>query len=258
MTDLLIELKKSHIRLLRHPETRLYAPTVLLGKSEIHDTFPTAYTNGRDKYYGKDFMSKLNLAQICTVVLHENLHVLLKHIMRHMDLMKEDAQLANAAMDYVVNDIIHNLEDKNLCQMTGIDPEPLYDPKFHGWSVREIYNYLKKGQNKDGNSEGKPKRGQLVVVIGNGQFKLEPLDEHDLKEMQEAKIEDIKKLSEEISEAIQQAGILAGLQNVKLPRALEEAAVPDVDWKTEMADFVTSHMKGSDEYTWRKFNTRRL
>jgi predicted metal-dependent peptidase len=33
---------------------------------------------------------------------------------------------------------------------------------------------------------------------------------------------------------------------------------PQVDWREALRDFVTSAMRGDEEYTWRKFNKRRL
>jgi hypothetical protein len=56
-------LTRVHIRLMSHPETRLYASVILLGKSEVVDTpdCPTAYTDGINKKYGAAFCS-----QCCT------------------------------------------------------------------------------------------------------------------------------------------------------------------------------------------------
>jgi len=101
-------LKKAHITLLRNPETRLYSGAIMLGESTIVDDVPTASTNGRDKFYGREYMSKLDQPLICGVVLHEAMHVALKHMFRHEDLLDEDHKLANASMDYVVNAVIHN------------------------------------------------------------------------------------------------------------------------------------------------------
>ena len=42
----------------------------------------------------------------------------------------------------------------------------------------------------------------------------------------------------------------------KLPRAIEDLLAPKVDWRHELRDFVTSSTKGSDEFTWRRFNKR--
>ena len=112
ITDIETRLKKANIKLIRHPETCLYGGVILMGETSIVDDereCPTAYTDGYNKRYGRKFLEKLSDTDIAGLVLHETLHVMLKHIPRHKDLMKENARLANIAMDYVVNDIIMNI-----------------------------------------------------------------------------------------------------------------------------------------------------
>ena len=140
VVDASIRLKKAHIRLIKHPETCLYGGVILMGESSVIDDpsqCPTAYTDGKNKRYGRAFMEKLSDEEVAGLIMHENLHVLMKHIPRHRDLMKENAKLANIAMDYAVNDVIHNINDKKLCVLPK---GALYDPMFSGWSVRRIYD----------------------------------------------------------------------------------------------------------------------
>ena len=61
--DLETRLKKAHIALIKNPETCLYGGVILMGESSIIDDpkkCPTAYTDGLNKRYGRDFMSKLS------------------------------------------------------------------------------------------------------------------------------------------------------------------------------------------------------
>ena len=44
----------------------------------------------------------------------------------------------------------------------------------------------------------------------------------------------------------------------KVPRSISDLLEPKVDWRDEMRDFVTSSIKGKDEFTWRKLNKRQL
>lgn len=232
-------LKKAHIALMRHPETCLYAGVMLLGESSVQDeNCPTAYTDGINKRYGREFMNTLDDSEVRALILHENLHVMLKHIPRHRDLIKEDSQLANVAMDFVVNDIIENLQDKKL----AILPKGrLYDPKYHNWSVREVYNDLKEQEEK-----GRPTSG------------MQPLDEHDDSGLAEATPEEIKEISDKISEAIQQGAMLAGKFGVKVPRTISELMQPKVDWREALREFVSSIARGREDYTWRRLNVRRM
>ena len=45
---------------------------------------------------------------------------------------------------------------------------------------------------------------------------------------------------------------------IDLPRAITEILDPQVNWRHELADFVTASCRGNDEYTWRKFNRRQI
>jgi predicted metal-dependent peptidase len=240
MNDMETVLKKSHIRLMRHPETCLYAGVMLLGESTVEDNVPTAYTDGFNKRYGRKFMESLTVEEISALVLHENLHVMLKHLPRHKDLMKENSKLANIAMDFVVNDIIVEIGKKD-ASLLSLPKGGLYDPKYHNWSVREVYNDLKNDEKNGG---------------GGGRMK--PLDEHDMDGVEGASPEELKGLSDKINEAIQQGGMLAGKFGVKVPRVIQDLMEPKLSWRDVLRDFVSSACRGAEDYTWRKLNRRRL
>lgn len=254
-----LALKKAHIAIMRHRETYLYSGVLMLGESTIVDSVATAATNGRDKFYNKDFILKLKPEEVTALVLHEGLHIFLKHMMRHTDLIAEDSRLANAAMDYAVNDIITNLKDKTLAKL----PEGgLYDAKFHNWSVREIYNYLKTGKNKDGDDEGEPEEekdedGETEeVTIGPNNFPTVPMDEH--QELGGLSEDEEEELGKEIDKAIQESALLAGMTGGELPRAISELLQPKLDWRDVLNEYVTSRLRGNDEFTFAKFNRKRV
>ena len=121
-------LKKAHVALLKHPETALYSGVILMGKSSVDDENFTAYTDGFNKRYSREFISKLSDEELRGIVMHENLHVALKHMQRFIREFKDNPHLTNVSADYVVNDIIMNFTDKNICKLpTGA----LYDKQFH-------------------------------------------------------------------------------------------------------------------------------
>lgn len=262
-----VKLKRAHLRLMKHPETCLYAGVVLMGESSVvEDQGITAYTDGFNKRYGSSFIASLGIEEMTGLVLHENLHVVLKHLQRYSDLMKEDRDIANAAMDYVVNDIIMSLKDKDLCRLPK---GGCYDPMFHNWSVREVWDYLRTGKAKrkpDNNQfcpEGKPNRnkdsqGRETVNIGGKQFALEGFDEHDSKPAEQADVQQVKQVGEKIDEALRHGALLAGRFGVKAPRVIDEMLQPKVDWRKVLRDFVASSKNGRDEFTWRRLNRRRL
>lgn len=235
-------LKKAHIALMKHKETALYSGVMLMGKNSVIEDNVTAYTNGVDKKYGREFISKLTDAQLRGLILHENLHVALKHIPRFKKEFKDNPQAINVATDYAVNDVIMNLRDRDLCHL----PEGgLYDAKYHNWSVREIYEDLKKQQKQNKDS-------------GQGESLGKTLDEHDFENAQSMTDEEAKEMSSKIDKALREGGILAGRMGAKIPRVIGDMLEPKVDWREVLREFVNNATKGSDEYTWRKFNKRQM
>ena len=246
-------LKKAHVALLKHAETALYSGVILMGKSSVEDRKFTAYTNGVDKKYSRDFLEKLTDAEIRGLVMHENLHVALKHIQRFTKEFKAEPHLTNVSADYVVNDIIKSFSDTNICHL----PEgALYDTKFHNWSVREVYNYLKEEQKNDKKNNPSP---QGVDSSGQGTSKiddLKTLDEHDFGGSETMSPEQVAEQASKIDKALRQGSILAGRMGGKIPRAISELLEPKVNWREVLREFIMSATKGQDEYTWRRFNKR--
>jgi len=235
-------LKKAHIALMKHRETALYSGVMLMGKNSVIEDNVTAYTNGVDKRYGREFISKLTDAELRGLILHENLHVALKHIPRFKKEFKDNPQAINVAADYVVNNVIMSLQDRDLCKL----PEGgLYDAKYHNWSVREVYEDLKKQQQQNKDSGGSESLGKT-------------LDEHDFENAQSMSDEEAKELSGKIDKALREGGILAGRMGAKIPRVIGDMLEPKVNWREVLREFISSATKGNDEYTWRRFNKRQM
>jgi len=262
--DQSMRLKKAHVALMKHAETALYSGIMLMGNSVVVDEEITAYTDGYNKKYGNKFISKLTDQELRALVLHENLHVALKHIGRFKNEFKDNPHLMNASADYVVNDVITHLNDKSLCKLPD---GGLYHDKFHNWSVKQVYDYLKKENSEraknaqslegegsgDGDSQGGKGNGNSQ---GGRGMPTKTLDEHDFNASEQMTPEQVGELSDKIDRALRQGGILAGRMGSKMPRAIEELLAPKIDWRHELRDFVTSSTKGSEEFTWRRFNKR--
>lgn len=248
-------LKRNHIALMKHPETAWYSGIMMMGENEVIDKDVTAYTDGVNKRYGRKFMESIkDEAQLRGLIMHENLHVALKHIPRNKDLWKENSKLANASADYVVNDIIENMKDKAHIKLPD---GALYHPQFHNWSLREIYTFLKKNGKGGGGGDKGDGTGLKNSGSEGGEFPIDSLDEHDW-ESQELTPEDAKKLEEKIDKSLREGGIMAGRMGAKVPRAIGDLLEPKIDWREVLREFVASATKGKDEFTWRKFNKRML
>ena len=272
-------LKKAHITLMQHPITALYSQIIASGKNEVIDAETygkmfTAYTDGINKVYCKEHIAEYKTeSELRSLVLHENLHVALKQIPRHRDL-HHDNTILNYAMDFVVNDVI-----KNTVGTVGHNKEPLvtlddgswiYHPMFHNWSVRRVYEYLKKRKeeldkadqdgnqpqpcpqqnNSSTNDEGKNETDIDEALRNMDKGK----DDHVFTEVKEMTTEELKELEDKVDRALRQGGMLAGRMGASIPRVIGDLLDTKVDWREVFREFVQSAMRGKDEYTWRKMN----
>lgn len=284
-----VRLKRAHVALMKHPETALYSGVMLMGTSEVTDGAYTAYTDGVNKKYGRQFLEKyvLSESKMRGLVLHENLHVALKQMVHGKGMFKEHPKMANLAADFVVNDIIENI--KGTVAGTGeriveLPDGGVYDPMFHNWSMREVFNYLKqhakpkqkpqgsgnnKGQKGDddednnpqgGGSGDKPEENDWESVTVNGKtYDLSMQDEHDLDgELGDLTHEQIKEVNDAIDKALREGGMLAGRMGAKVPRVIGDLLEAKVDWREVLREFVSAATRGTDEFTWRRMNKRQL
>lgn len=272
-------IKKAHMTMFKHPETALYSGVMLMGESAVVDDCLTAYTDGINKRYGRAFLERiLEEPKVRGLVLHENLHVALKQVAFGVGMFKENRKMANLAADFVVNDIIVNIKGT----VAGTS-EPLvllpdggvYDPMFHDWSMREVYNYLKKhakpkrgsggggnktpseGEPQDSGGNGEPQDFDSVEVNGKT-YDLSNSDEHDFADIGDLPHDKVKEINDEIDRALREGGILAGRMGGKMPRAITDLLTPKVDWKEALREFISSSVRGKDEYTWRRMNKRHM
>lgn len=250
-------IKKGHIALMKHPETALWSGVMMMGETSVTDEpGVTAYTDGVNKRYGRAFLQVVCKQQeeINGLILHENLHIGLRHMIHNIDLFREDRQIANQAADYVVNDMIMNLKDKSIAKL----PEGgCYDPRFHNMNMREVYRILKQEQEQNGGNGGSDS-GEGESQGQGGGYKF---DEHDIDGEGSAEgmtPEEAKALDARIDRAIREGALLAGRLGIELPRAVTELLEPGVNWREALREFVSASCKGKDEYTWRRFNRRQL
>jgi len=255
-----IRVKRSHITMMKHPSTALYSGIMLMGETSVTDGDYTAYTDGLNKRYSKKFISDLSDSELRGLVLHENLHVALKHLQFGLSMFKENAKLANIAADMVVNNIIMDIDAKiknDSERLVNLPKGGVYDEFFRGWSMREVYNHLKK-ENPDKDSQGGSGSGEDEVKANGKPVPVDGMDEHDFESMEGKAAEDIKKEMEKVERALREGGLLAGRMGADIPRAIGESLAPKLNWRDVLREFVSAATKGKDEYTWRRMNRRYL
>lgn len=285
----------ANVKLINHPATALYGGVILMGKSEIVDYVPTAATDGINKFYGAGFCSKQSDAQLRFIVMHEALHIGLRHLSRHKEFWEEDPMTANLAADYVDNALIMAMinekltDSANCTEMLFEKPTAcvLYDPKYIGWSFGEVYRDLRqnrkqppppkpeKGEGQQGqqDQQGQTNDSEQTQSGGTGETQRPgepgqdevfgqpgtPFDHHDLSKIKGMSDEEVKDLSERIAKTIEQGALSIGKRGHGMPRVLADSITPKVDWVSQTREFVTSHTQGKDDdLSLRRFDRRWL
>lgn len=173
------KIQAANIDCMRHHKFALLSGIICMGKSETSDAVPTACTNGKDKLYGTEFINKLTRKELRFVVLHENFHVALKHCVlpTYIGYVKRfGPQINNAAMDFVVNGLIDELDpDRKFMDFPNIGI--LFDKKYHGMSYPQVLQELLKDadevpQAMDDHQMGGPGAGDGQPMDADEQEKL--------------------------------------------------------------------------------------
>ena len=255
-------IKRAHVSMMKHPETAFYSGIMMMGETEVVDSERvTAYTDGVNKKYGRAFIEKVCAedSDLRGLILHENLHIAFRHLLHSRDLFTRNRALANKAADYVVNDVILSMKDK---KFVTLPKGGLYDPKYHNMNMREVYRLLEQEQEQEqdnGSGGGEGQDGDDDGQGGGNGGRADPyqFDEHDTSNGPSSQ-EEAQAQEAQIDRALREGALLAGRLGLNLPRQIQELLTPAVDWRKELAEFVSASCTGKDEYTWRRFNRRQL
>ena len=246
-------IERAHSQLMRHKDFCLFSGVFMVGKVVVDEITPTAKTNGRDVTYGRAFVDRLDDKQLAFLVVHEAMHKAYRHLMVWKNLAKENAHLANAAMDYVIN---LQIADSDKAQDIVAMPRDedgklmgLLDEKYRDMDTRQVYEILKKECKEGRDGEG---RGDKKSPSGG------ELDDHDWEGAEELTEEEAQELANEIDHALREGSILAGKMKGNVMRGINEMLHPKVDWKEALREFVKTNVKGGDQSTWRRPNRRYL
>lgn len=266
--------ERAHAQLMKHPDFCLFSGVFMIGKVSISDTHPTACTNGRDVVYGRAFVDSLDDKQLAFVVVHEAMHKAYRHLTVWKNIAKENPQLANAAMDYVINLQIVDTDPSGRVVTMPRNAEGkllgLLDEKYRDMDTKQVYQLLKKQMDEggdgdgDGDGSGQPdnpsgsRSGQGQPQNNNGDGDSNGFDEHDWDGASDLSADEEEALSQEIDSALREGAILAGKMKGKVHRGIDELLHPKVDWKEALRDFVKTNTRGGDQSTWRRPNRRYL
>lgn len=244
-------IKRAHIAIMQHKKFCAYSGVLACGKVTVDDSVPTAATDGWNVRYNPEFIAEHMKSdpQLRFLVLHEATHKAYRHMAVWKALHEENHMLANVAADHFVNLSLQDTDaGEGFVKMPDVGIQP--EPKYRGWSVKQIYDDLKQ-QMQEQEQEGRGQGGD------------EGMDEHDwdgnpangdaAKEQEQAN---------EIQRAIRQGEImrkkLQGKGAGQSDGVFGDLLAPKVNWRQVLRDFITETCAGRDESSWRKPNRRFL
>ncbi len=248
------KIQRAHVWLMNEPRYCLYSGIFMLGKTEVVDDFPTAYTNGRDVKYGRAFIDGLTEPEIRALVLHENLHKAFRHLVIWKNLYKEDGKTANMACDFVINLMIHDSDPDG--RDVRLPEGGLLSEEFRGMNAKQVYDILKKKGKCGGGGNGGKGKGDDKQGKGGDEQGPQGFDEHGWDDAQEMTQKEQETLARDVDQALRQGAILAGKMKGNVDRNIGDLLTPKVDWREALRDFVTAFCQDKDISTWRKPNRR--
>lgn len=247
------KLKKVKISIMRNPQFALWQGVLMIGKTRIADHVATAQTNGRDEFYGREFVESLTESELAFVVLHEALHKALRHFSTWKKLSEENHSLCNAACDYVINLMLVDMDkQEHTLRMPRYKDGPnkgqrlgLIDEKYRGMNTKQVFDLLKK------EFEG-----------GGGGGSGDRFDEHDWDGFDKLTDDQKRELEREVDAAIRQGQIaaqkVAGNKAGGMPRELADLLEAKIDWREELREFIKTFCHAKDKSSWRRPNRRFL
>ena len=232
-------LHKAVVGIMENQKYMALAGVLMVGERTISEEIPTACTDGKNEMYNREFCEKLNDAELRFLILHENYHKLYRHLHTWQHLNKDDPQLANMAMDFVINAKLKEDNDEDgFATMTGELSRGCYNSKYRGWDTAKVFHDLKKNNDGDGGSGGNV------------------LDIHDWDNAKDMTPEEKDQLARDIDQAIRQGAMVAGKMGSGGDRDIDALLRPQVDWKQVLREFITETCAGRDYSSWRKPNRR--
>ena len=251
------QLSRCNVSIMRSPQFALISGVLMCGKTTWDETVPTACTDGWNVKIGPDYWASLNEKEQCFLLVHEAMHKALRQLTVWHGLFKQDPMRANQAADYVINQMIVDMDPKQA--IVKFKDSWLLDPKYRGMDTKQVFDALGKNPKPEGGEgSGKGEKGDGKPEQGQGNVPSAGPDEHEWGVDHELTPEEKEARERAIDNALRQGQILAGKLGGKATRAMGELLAPKVDWREQLRDFVTSATSGRDASTWRKPNRRWL
>lgn len=196
----------------------------------------TAYTDGKVIRFDPKFLDELNDDELDFIMMHEILHVALKHCFRGRELEKE---LYNIACDIVVNSNIllsNNMDTRTITLRSDGEAMHLAPNGKEGYeyTAEEVYNMLQKNlgmNNAKLQSNGKTKNTTNIIDNHTKWQQIEKNEE--LEELWIGRLDEVSKTIE-IRDSIINREIMPAFAQ----RRLKELKNAQTDWREILIDFL--------------------
>jgi len=237
-------LHRAHVSLMSHKKFILMSGVLVSGNTEVvDDDKVTAYTDGLNVKYGRNFVTGLSDKQLNFLILHENFHKAFKHTTTWRHLYQDDPKLANKACDFVINLMIKRYDPYG--ETAEFIPGGCLDERFDGMDAQQIFRILKK-EKEEGGGKGEGNEG-------------EPYDEHGWEEAESWGEDKTQEVKRKIDVAIRQGEILLkkkGDAGSGGDRAFGELLDVKIDPYEVLREYMTSTCAERSDSTWSRPNRR--
>jgi predicted metal-dependent peptidase len=251
-----------HFDIMRDSEFVLLAGVTQIGKTHVTKDVPTAGTDGLDVYYGEDFIMGMTRPQLRYLVAHENLHKALHHCTAYKTVTAKYKALSNMAMDYVVNQMIEDMDDGRGFVARPDEPKPLIDPQYRDMSFLEVLQRLIQKQNAQQQPQsGQGQPGQGTPGQGDGTGSPLTMDEHMEGGGDSLSQEEKAEVKKQLTDAINQGAITR--EKMRGDKAGRGAALSgfqerQTDWRSPLRRFVQELCEGDEQSRFSPPNKRFL
>ncbi len=245
--------KKEYVKRILYSRLRILSTNGFYGSLLMHlkygidEECETAYTNGYMICFSPKFMDELSDSELDFIMMHEVMHIVLKHVFRGN---KYDSNLFNIACDIVVNSNILKSNNYDLKTITlkkygcSMHLTPKGDEGYN-YTAEEVYNMLTKQpfpkQSKTSiviNSNGDP---DSATANRDGSGSIKTIDDHSKWEQLEGDRDGyIDEWDLRLTNAIDSENMRSGYDNIPLGalRIYKELKSASINWKMLLKDFL--------------------
>jgi predicted metal-dependent peptidase len=222
----------------------MFFASALLQTRFIEDlTCPTAWTDMTVIGYNPVFIEGLDVPTAKFVVIHELMHILLKHGLRRGS---RDHDAWNEACDFAINIMLYDLGFK-------IWRWALIDPKYRGMTAEQIYAAREQQQQKGQGGKPSQQNQQSQQSTQSGQGGLSG----DLRPVPAATPAQAAAIEHEINKTLARASAIArahGVMPGELAAIIGATYDEPVPWELVLQDFLTACI--AQDENWSKRNRR--